>query len=266
MYFSVNNMEVFVKKIKQIFSLIVFLSMCVNFYAQGKNVTWKSMKPLEFLGENPIAVANTDTKNKAFSVSLSKEQTSVNAFFFFTQNSYNYSYPLSNPENERIIMALYDSKTGFFLDSICLEVSKDWKETLQPSKHAIGLMCHDKQNGNAFVYRDISSKKIDYVKLDSKTCEKGMFSFNPFGDPKDSLYYFWDSESKYLYTLSLKNKDILNSRIKMDAPQFFNLAESGEEKKERVVFVQEKKSGNEKAKLYMCIKDVFIDVSDKVNN
>ena len=42
MYYSVNNMEVFVKKIKQIFSLIVFLSMCVNFYAQGKNVTWKS--------------------------------------------------------------------------------------------------------------------------------------------------------------------------------------------------------------------------------
>ena len=79
-------MEVFMKRIKQIFSVLAFLWLCVNFYAQGKNVTWKSMKPLDAFGESPVAVANSDSKNKAFAVSLSKELTSVAAFFFYTES------------------------------------------------------------------------------------------------------------------------------------------------------------------------------------
>ena len=258
-------MEVFMKRIKQIFSVLAFLWLCVNSYAQGKNVTWKSMKPLDAFGERPVAVANSDSKNKAFAVSLSKELTSVAAFFFYTENEYKYSYPLANPDNERIIFALWDSKTGFFLDSICLEVSKDWKDNLKTSNHAIGFMCYDNKNGNAFVYWDVSSQKIDYVKLDSKNCENGMFSYNPFGDPKDSIYYFWDSDSKYLFTITLKTKDILNSRIKLNNPRFVHLSESSDEIKERIVFVQEEKSDNEKTKLYLGVKDVYIDVSDQYN-
>ena len=112
---------------------------------------------------------------------------------------------------------------------------------------------------------DVSSQKIDYVKLDSKNCENGMFSYNPFGDPKDSIYYFWDSDSKYLFTITLKTKDILNSRIKLNNPRFVHLSESSDEIKERVVFVQEEKSDNEKTKLYLGVKDVYIDVSDQYN-
>lgn len=56
------------KRIKQIFSVLAFLWLCVNSYAQGKNVTWKSMKPLDAFGERPVAVANSDSKNKAFAV------------------------------------------------------------------------------------------------------------------------------------------------------------------------------------------------------
>ena len=59
------------KRIKQIFSVLAFLWLCVNSYAQGKNVTWKSMKPLDAFGERPVAIANSDSKNKAFAVSLS---------------------------------------------------------------------------------------------------------------------------------------------------------------------------------------------------
>jgi hypothetical protein len=44
-----------------------------------------------------------------------------------------------------------------------------------------------------------------------------------------------------------------------------HLSESSDEIKERVVFVQEEKSDNEKTKLYLGVKDVYIDVSDQYN-
>lgn len=255
-------MEVFMKRIKQIFSVLAFLSLCVSFYAQGKNVTWKSMKPLDAFGESPVAVANSDSKNKAFAVSLSKELTSVAAFFFYTENEYKYSYPLANPDNERIIFALWDSKTGFFLDSICLEVSKDWKDNLKTSNHAIGFMCYDKKNGNSFVYWNLNSPVIEFVDLESKNCENGMFSYDPFGKANESYYYFWDSESKCLYSYSLKDKKFLNSRIIMNSPRFNYLPESSDEIKERVVYVKDEKTDNGKPKIYLTIQDVYIDISE----
>ena len=232
----INIMEVFMKRIKQIFSVLAFLSLCVNFYAQGKNVTWKSMKPLDAFGESPVAVANSDSKNKAFAVSLSKELTSVAAFFFYTENEYKYSYPLANPENERIIFALWDSKTGF--------------------------MCYDKKNGNSFVYWNLNSPVIEFVDLESKNCENGMFSYDPFGKANESYYYFWDSESKCLYSYSLKDKKFLNSRIIMNSPRFNHLPESSDEIKERVVYVKDEKTDNEKPKIYLTIQDVYIDISE----